>query len=239
MMTKIILKFKDTVLNEIPVEKELVTIGRRSDNDIQIDNLAVSGHHARIFKAGDWFLIEDLDSLNGTFVNGKMIQESPLKNGDEILIGKHVLKFVSTDVTTSSEPEAVLKKGVVGETMIIDSKVQQGMLAQISKDRSATSSGEVVGRFIILEGSTDQKEYELTERVTSVGKDSSAKIRLKGFFAPKFVAFINRGKEGYYISPAGGKEIRINDGVVSTRYKLQDGDIVQVAGVKMHFYLKE
>jgi hypothetical protein len=162
-----------------------------------------------------------------------------LKNGDEILIAKHVLKFVSTDVTTSSEPGAILKKGVVGETMIIDSKVQQGMLAQISKDRSATSSGEVVGRFIILEGSTDQKEYELTERVTSVGKDSSAKIRLKGFFAPKFVAFINRGKEGYYISPAGGKEIRINDGVVSTRYKLQDGDIVQVAGVKMHFYLKE
>jgi pSer/pThr/pTyr-binding forkhead associated (FHA) protein len=239
MMTKIILKFKDTFLKEIPVEKELVTIGRKSDNDIQIDNLGVSGHHARIFKAGDWFLIEDLDSLNGTFVNGKMIQESPLKNGDEILIGKHVLKFVSTDVTTSSEPGAVLKKGVAGETMIMDSKVQQEMLAQISKDRSVTSSGEVVGRFIVLEGSTDQKEYELTERVTSVGRDSSAKIRLKGFFAPKFVAFVNRSKEGYYISPAGGKKIKVNDGVVSTRYKLQDGDIVQMARVKMHFYLKQ
>ena len=62
-MTKIILKFKDAVLKEIPVEKELITIGRKPDNDIEIDNLAVSGHHARIFKAGDWFLIEDLDSL--------------------------------------------------------------------------------------------------------------------------------------------------------------------------------
>lgn len=238
-MTKIILKFKDAVLKEVPVEKELITIGRKPDNDIEIDNLAVSGHHARIFKAGDWFLIEDLDSLNGTFVNGKMIQESPLKNGDEILIGKHVLKFVSTDAATTSEPEAVLKKGVVGETMIIDSKVQQEMLAQISKDRSVTSGGEAVGRLVVLEGSTGQKEYELTERVTSIGKDSSAKIRLKGFFAPKFAAFVNRSKEGYYISPASGKEIKVNEGAVSTRYKLQDGDVIQVAGIKMHFYSKQ
>ena len=237
-MTKIILQFKDAVLKEIPVEEELVTIGRKADNTICIDNLAVSGHHARIFKAGDWFLIEDLDSLNGTFVNGKMIKESPLKNGDEVLIGKHVLKFVSTDVAATSEPEAVLKKGVAGGTMIIDSKVQQEMLAQISKDRSVSSVGEALGRLMVLEGSTDQNEYDLTERVISIGKDSSAKIRLKGFFSPKFAAFVNRGKEGYFISPASGKEIKVNQEAVSGRRKLQDGDVVQVAGLKMHFYLK-
>jgi pSer/pThr/pTyr-binding forkhead associated (FHA) protein len=239
MMTKIILKFKDKVLQEISVEKELITIGRKRDNDIEIDNLAVSGHHARIFKMEDWYLIEDLDSLNGTFVNGKMIKESPLKNGDEILIGKHVLKFLSTDVSTSREPEAVLKKGEASETMVIDSKVQQEMLAQISKDRSVTGSGEVMGRFTVLDGSTDQREYDLTERMTSIGKERSAKIRLKGFFAPKFAAFVNRGKEGYFISPASGKELRINGEVVSGKYRLQDGDIIQVAGIKMNFNLKE
>ena len=238
-MTKIILKFRDKVLQEISVEKELITIGRKPDNDIEIDNLAVSGHHARIFKMEDWFLIEDIDSLNGTFVNGKMIKESPLKNGDEILIGKHILKFLSTDVSTSREPEAVLKKGEASETMVIDSKVQQEMLAQISKDRSITGSGEVLGRFTVLEGSTDQREYDLTERMTSIGKESSAKIRLKGFFAPKFAAFVNRGKEGYFISPASGKELRINGEVVSGKYRLQDGDIIQVAGIKMNFNVKE
>ena len=237
-MTKIILKFKDAVLKEMPVERELVTVGRKPDNDLQIDNLAVSGHHARIFKAGDWFLIEDLDSLNGTFVNGKMIKESPLKNGDEILIGKHTLKFVSEDVATMTEPEVVLKKGMAGETMIIDSKVQQEMLSQMSKERFITSSGEGMGRFIVLEGTADQKEFDLTERVTSIGKDSSAKIRLRGFFAPKFAAFVNRSKEGYFISPASGKEIKVNEEAVSARYKLQDGDIVRVAGLKIHFYLK-
>ena len=238
-MTKIILKFKDKVLQEISVEKELITIGRKPDNDIEIDNLAVSGHHARIFKMEDWFLIEDIDSLNGTFVNGKMIKESPLKNGDEILIGKHILKFLSTDVSTSREPEAVLKKGEASETMVIDSKVQQEMLAQISKDRSITGSGEVLGRFTVLEGSTDQREYDLTERMTSIGKEISAKIRLKGFFAPKFAAFVNRGKEGYFISPASGKELRINGEVVSGKYRLQDGDIIKVAGIKMNFNVKE
>lgn len=237
-MTKIILKFKDAVLKEIPVEKELITIGRKPDNDIEIDNLAVSGHHARIFKAGDWFLIEDLDSLNGTFVNGKMIRESPLKNGDEVLIGKHILKFVSTEVTTTHEPVPVLKKGSESETMMIDSKVQQEILAHVTKEKAATGEGEAVGRLVVLEGSTDQKEYDLTERVTSIGKDSSAKIRLKGFFAPKLAAFVNRSKEGYFISSASGKEIKINGDAISTRYKLQDGDIVQVAGLKMHFYLK-
>lgn len=237
-MTKIILKFKDAVLKEIPVEKELITIGRKPDNDIEIDNLAVSGHHARIFKAGDWFLIEDLDSLNGTFVNGKMIRESPLKNGDEVLIGKHILKFVSTEVTTTHEPVPVLKKGSESETMMIDSKVQQEILAHVTKEKAATGEGEAVGRLVVLEGSTDQKEYDLTERVTSIGKDSSAKIRLKGFFAPKLAAFVNRSKEGYFISPASGKEIKINGDAISTRYKLQDGDIVQVAGLKLHFYFK-
>jgi pSer/pThr/pTyr-binding forkhead associated (FHA) protein len=239
MMTKIILKFKDKVLKEIPVEKELITIGRKPDNDIEIDNLAVSGHHARIFKMEDWFLVEDLNSLNGTFVNGKMIQEYPLKNGDEILIGKHVLKFISTDVSGSKEPEAVLKKGEASETMVIDSKVQQEMLAQISKDRSIAGTGEVMGRITILEGSTDKKEYDLAERMTSIGKESSAKIRLKGFFAPKFAAFVNRSKEGYFISAASGKELRINGEVVSGKYKLQDGDIIQVAGIKMDFDLRE
>jgi pSer/pThr/pTyr-binding forkhead associated (FHA) protein len=237
-MTKIILKFKDTVLKEISLEKELLTVGRKPDNDIQIDNLAVSGHHARIFKAGEWFLVEDLDSLNGTFVNGKMIKESPLKNGDEILIGKHILKFVSTDVATTSQPEAVLKKGPVGETMIIDSKVQQEVLAQMSKERAVTSIGEGVGRLVVLEGPADQKEYELTEGVTSIGRDSSAKIRLKGLFAPKFAAFLNRGKEGYFISPASRKEIRVNEAAISTRTRLQDGDVIQVAGLKIHFYMK-
>ena len=238
-MTKIILKFKDKVLKEVPVEKELVTIGRRPDNDIEIDNLAVSGHHARIFKMEDWFLVEDLNSLNGTFVNGKMIQESPLRNGDEILIGKHILKFISTDVSGSKEPEAVLKKGEASETMVIDSKVQQEMLAQMSKERSLTGSGEAMGRVTILEGSTDKKAYDLTERMTSIGKESSAKIRLKGFFAPKFAAFVNRSKEGYFISPASGKELKVNGEVVSGKYKLQDGDIIQVAGIKMDFNLKE
>ena len=63
------------------------------------------------------------------------------------------------------------------------------------------------------------KKYDLTQRITSIGKESSAKIRLRGFFAPKFAAFVNRGEEGYFISPASGKELRINGEVVSGKYE--------------------
>jgi predicted component of type VI protein secretion system len=108
----------------------------------------------------------------------------------------------------------------------------------LSKEKATASEGEAVGRLVALEGSTDQKEYDLTERVTSIGKGSSAKIQLKGFFASKLAAFVNRSKEGYFISPASGKEIKINEDTISARYKLQDGDIVQVGGIKMHFYFK-
>jgi len=75
--------------------------------------------------------------------------------------------------------------------------------------------------------------------MTSIGKERSAKIRLKGFFAPKFAAFVNKSKKGYFISPASGKALKVNGEVVSGKYRLQDGDIIQVAGIKMDFTLKE
>jgi pSer/pThr/pTyr-binding forkhead associated (FHA) protein len=79
----------------------------------------------------------------------------------------------------------------------------------------------------------------LKERVTTIGKDDSAVIRLKGFFAPKVAALVNRRREGYFISPSGKKPLKINGEEINQRYDLKDGDIVEIAGVKMQFYLKE
>jgi pSer/pThr/pTyr-binding forkhead associated (FHA) protein len=97
----------------------------------------------------------------------------------------------------------------------------------------------VLGGFLIIEGSTEKKDYELKERVTTIGKDESAGIRLKGFFAPKVTALVNRRKEGYFVTPSGEKELKVNGSRVEQRYDLKDGDIVEVAGLKMQFYIKE
>ena len=103
-MLRIILKFKGTVLKELKIDQDEIIIGRDSGNDIQIDNLAVSREHARIIRGPNYYLIEDLNSTNGTFVNGKMINKKFLKEEDEILIGKHSLQIVLED------PPAIMKE---------------------------------------------------------------------------------------------------------------------------------
>lgn len=90
-MLKILLKFNDVVLKTFQIDKEDITIGRDVENDIQIDNLAVSGHHARISEHRSRYYIEDLNSTNGTYINEKRITTGALKDNDAVTIGKHTL----------------------------------------------------------------------------------------------------------------------------------------------------
>lgn len=229
-MAKILLRFKDAVLRDVTLEKDVTTIGRKEGNDIVVDNIGVSGYHAKIVKEGDYYSIEDLNSLNGTFVDGKKVGKAVLNSGDVILVGKHTLEFISEKAPQKgSQP----MRGIsMDETMVIGPQDQEKILASSEKL-------EVLGGFIIIEGSTDTGEYELKERVTTIGKDESALIKLKGFFAPKVAALVNRRKEGYFISPSGKKAIKVNSAEIDHRYDLKDGDIVEVAGIKMQFYIKE
>ncbi len=86
-----ILKFDNTILKEITSDKEEITIGRSDANDLQIDNMAVSGAHARMLKETDNYVLEDLESTNGTFVNEEKVGRRALKENDVITIGKHTL----------------------------------------------------------------------------------------------------------------------------------------------------
>jgi pSer/pThr/pTyr-binding forkhead associated (FHA) protein len=231
-MMKILLKFKDAVIKEMPIEQDSYTIGRKEDNDIQIDNLAVSGFHAKLVKEGNTLYIEDKESTNGTFLNGRKITKSILQNGDVVLIGSHTIEY-KTDIKSQ---EDATKTGVrsrsMNETILLSPTEQQKILASSEKL-------DVLGGMMIIEGTTDNKEYLLKERIATIGKDNSALIRLKGFFAPKVAALINRRKDGYFITPSGGKEMKINGNKVDKRYDLKDGDIVEVAGIKMQFFIKE
>ena len=100
-MARVILTFNKQVIKEFPFTKDGMTIGRKPENDIQIDNLAVSSFHARIDKTGPDFILTDLQSTNGTFIKDKKIVSHKLKHGDNIVIGKHVLLFLSTNYLLS------------------------------------------------------------------------------------------------------------------------------------------
>src|SRR5512135_2115276 len=108
-MAKLLLKFGGSILKEVAIDKEVITVGRKPGNDIQIDNLAVSGFHAKIEHSGGQYFIEDLNSTNGTFVARKRVSRCALRNNDDITIGKHTLVFLSELPETADSPDATVR----------------------------------------------------------------------------------------------------------------------------------
>src|SRR5450432_2993233 len=211
-MAKIILKYEAAVLKEIPLKQATLSIGRTAANDLPIDNLAVSGHHAKIYYEADKFVLEDLNSLNGTFVNNQRIRKSFLKNGDEVLIGKHTLVYVDEGGAPPPPPQEALADRTMPmakmeETLVLDTKKRREMLQKatvVATDgASAAPAAEKVGSLTVLAGKTDQNEYILTGRLSMIGKSDQATIKLKGWFAPTVAAVINRKDSGYTVSPSG------------------------------------
>jgi pSer/pThr/pTyr-binding forkhead associated (FHA) protein len=239
IMAKVQVKFQDNVLTEVSLEKEVVTIGRKSGNDILIDNLAVSGFHARIFKNGDRFVLEDMGSLNGTFVNGVKISKYTLKNNDNALVGKHVLNFILPESPEDVEQTISVKSMKLDETLVLDPQLQQKLLHKMPETKAVAKGAEPLGGFVVIEGTADRDEYELKDRVTTIGKDDNAGIRLRGLFTPKTMALVNRRKEGYFINPVGGALVKVNSERISERYDLKDGDVVEVGKLRLQFYIKE
>jgi pSer/pThr/pTyr-binding forkhead associated (FHA) protein len=233
-MAKILLKYKEAVVQEIILDKEVTTIGRKQDNDIIVDNQAVSGHHAQIKTQGEDLVLEDLNSLNGTFVNGQKVSKTELYNGDVILIGLHTLNVSSARKREADKKNYAVRGRSMDETMVIAPDDQKKILHAADKNVP-----EPLGGFLVIAGSTDQREYELKERVSAIGKEDGSAIRLKGFFAPKLAAMVNRRKEGYFITSAGGKELKVNGKTIDRRYDLKDGDVVEVGSLKLQFYVKE
>ena len=231
-MAKIQIKFKDAVIKEVPLTQDTLTIGRKAGNDIVIDNQAISGFHARIVQEDQKYLIEDLNSLNGTFLNGQKVSRYALNHEDIILIGNHTIEFMFDQPPETVATRPGIRGRSMNETVVLSTSDQKKILA-------STEKVEVLGGFIIIGGSTEKKDYLLKDRITTIGKDDAAVIRMKGFFAPKVAALINRRKEGYFINPSSGKDLKINDQKIAQRYDLKDGDIVEIGDLKMQFYIKE
>src|ERR1700733_13464412 len=128
-MSRLVLKFENSSLKEVPLGTRPVTIGRAPDNDIQIDNLAVSNYHARVYVEAGSLVVEDLNSLNGSFLNDIRVERAMLKDGDNILIGKHSILVDQThDAAESAEPLRRAPAPRVNETMVLDTEVRRKLL---------------------------------------------------------------------------------------------------------------
>jgi pSer/pThr/pTyr-binding forkhead associated (FHA) protein len=241
-MAKLILRFGNSVLKEVHVGQSGVRIGRSPDNGLVIDNQAVSHHHARVFTGTSGrLLLEDLGSMNGTFVNGQLARSVSLKPGDSVTIGKHnILVEDSRELCgfLTWKPPAAPSIQSLNETKMLVTKdradflqqiVAQGEKAQISPERLR------VPTLAVRKGKTDQKQYLLADKLTVVGKSSMATIKLRGWFKPKVAAHINRRDDSaYFIGPAGTALI-VNGRPITRPTQLLPGDVIQVAGVLLEF----
>jgi predicted component of type VI protein secretion system len=264
-MAELFLKFEDRVLQELLLSGGTVTIGRQPDNVFRIDNPAVSGHHARVYAEGDHYVIEDVESFNGTYVNGQRISTAELKHGDNVTIGKHTIEFrdevrpVAAPYGTLDIAGQILKAPPqLDRTMVLDTAKAKEMLATAAA--AASSGGPVVvrrpgiaqsqspvnitpavhqtiGTLTIVKGRTDQQRYVLTSKLTLIGKSKMAGIRLKRWFAPRVAALIYRGEDGYFIAASENKvRIKVNDTVVDGgQRQLEPGDVIEVAGIEAVF----
>jgi len=232
-MPKFLLKYEGAVIKEIPITKEDMTVGRKPDNDIVIDNPTVSAHHCKITFVGDTYFVEDLNSSNGVFLNAKKIMKSGLKHNDVIGIAKHALKFVDENAVEPTTPTLVVPEAP-DATMMISPEKQQEIAAA-----SALAAQKKPAVVRVVKGVIDQPEYELKASSTYIGKSNRVQIRIKGTglfgAAPENAAMIANRAEGYFIVPIKEGYAKLNGKAVLGKEQLRDGDIINVGGTTLVF----
>lgn len=225
------LKFKDNTIAEYPFEKgKSMTIGRKEDNDLTIENLAVSGHHAKVDTVGDGILLTDLQSKNGSFVNDQMITTHWLKHGDIITIGKHTLVF-SDEAGAASPADA----SDMDKTMVMDTENYRNMVAK-SDANDATRVLDQAPAAMLSYLSGGEGDVELTKKLIKIGKEASSDIVASGLLVGSTAATISRRPNGYFLSYVGGiAKPKVNDAAVKESVKLKEFDIIEIGSIKLQF----
>lgn len=229
------LKFKDSNIGEYHIkEGQSLTIGRLDKNNIVIENLAVSGRHAKIDALEDGYLLTDLKSKNGSFVNEKQVTSHWLENNDVITIGKHTLVFAYKEGEKQFESAA---SGMMDKTMVMDTAAQRDLLAKSVPDMAAMEKKEPIGILSFLSGG--EGEIELTKKLTKIGKDSSSDIKVGGMMVGKTAATISKRPQGYHLNYVEGmSKPKVNNEAVKESVLLKEFDIIEIGSVKMEFILK-
>jgi hypothetical protein len=236
-MPSLTLKFKDNVIGRFAVTKGAsLTIGRRKDNDIVIDNLAVSGHHAKVDAVGDGYVLVDLQSKNGSFVNEQLVTTHWLKHGDVISIGKHLLEFTTGGAAVAGEPPAT----GIDKTMIMDTSTYRTMVQKSAPviPKPLMREGEQSAYLTYLTGGSGR--VDLAGTLVRIGKDPASEIELKGWRAGWASATVSRRPDGFHLSNAGGwLKPKVNGKPVAMSVRLRDLDVIEVGPAKLQFFVAE
>ena len=229
-MPKMIVSIDDVVIKEVQLTKDRTTLGRRPYNDIVIDNLAVSGEHAVIVINGAEVTLEDLNSTNGSYVNGKAIKKQALQNGDAIEIGKYKIKFVGDNAVDNFDKTMVVKARPAVAPAAPAPAAPAPVAAPARPAASAYAAPEPAASVApasikVLTGAAVGREVPLTKVVTTIGKPAVA------------VAAITKRHHGYVVHhvEGGGNPTLNGTPITSDPVALKNGDVIELAGTQMQF----
>jgi hypothetical protein len=238
-MAKLLIKAHGALIKEVPLDKPRLTIGRKPDNDIVLEDQSASAHHARIVQIQSVFFVEDAGSSNGTYTNGKKTDRKQLVNGDQVTIGQHSLVY--QDDSAPAAPAPPKQSFDAEKTVVMTPELQRELLkAQGGKAAAAVQARHVVVVLKVVTGSTDQKEYKLGGPVAIIGSQDNATVKLTGWFAPKRAALLNRQGGGYSVTMSEeGKKVLVNGNAITGSMALKEGDLIEVAGITLQYSTKE
>ncbi|ADL56554.1 FHA domain-containing protein [Gallionella capsiferriformans] len=253
MTGKLILSLDGELIEEYSLNKERVRIGRKPDNDVVINNLAVSSHHAEVITIGHDSFMEDLDSTNGLSINGVAVKKHFLKNNDVIEIGKYVLKYLNDHVSQTSpedfEKTMILRAPVAALNPQAEKPGDTGYFQKVASQSGAyeklvkvdahpeglpviepapVARAVLLAAIQILNGPNAGKELDLVKGLTTLGKPGVQ------------VAVLTRRPQGFFITHVEGASFPVVNGEAlgNQPRQLQDHDLIELAGVKMEFYFK-
>jgi pSer/pThr/pTyr-binding forkhead associated (FHA) protein len=216
-MPKMIVSIDEVVIKEVQLTKDRTTLGRRPYNDIVIDNLAVSGEHAVIHMGSTEVVLEDLNSTNGTYVNGKAIKKQALQNGDGIEVGKYRIRFLADSAADFDKTMVVQARPAIPA-----SAAPAGMAFPAAAVESASLAPASIK---VLTGAASGREVPLSKVVTTIGKPAVA------------VAAVTRRHHGYVVHhvEGGGNPLLNGQPITSDPMPLKNGDVIELAGTQMQF----
>jgi pSer/pThr/pTyr-binding forkhead associated (FHA) protein len=240
-MPTLTLRFKDTNLSDYPVEKGMsLVIGRRETSTIVIDNMAVSGIHAKVDMLESGCLLTDLQSKNGTFVNGRMVTSHWLQPGDVITIGKHTLVYaLAKGEAGPAEPQG----GIDDKTMVLETGDYRAMLGRNTatsppQPQVVVQKKEPIGILSFLKGG--EGEVPLVKKLFKIGKDGASDIVVGGFLMGQTAATISRRPNGYVLSFVEGMtKPRVNGKTVKDSVTLKEFDKIEIGPLHMEFIMKD
>ena len=223
-MGKLVVSLDGVVIKEVQITKDKTTLGRRPYNDIVIDNLAVSGEHAVLQMVGSDVFIEDLNSTNGTYINGKAIKKQLLTHNDTVEIGKYKIKYL-VEESNDYEKTLIMRPGSAYTSMGGGNPLQTGGTASGFGGLGAPVAALQPASIKVLNGAAAGREVVLTKVVTTVGKPGVQ------------VASITKRPNGYaFAHVEGNTKPSINGlAIVGDSVPLRNGDVIELAGTQMQF----